>query len=182
MNLALKFNNNNYYPIIKEYLDIITNEDDLNTLEGIDLFTSRFTKEEIIDSIKRSNIIANDEILNNCELVITYTENKKVREFKVYTNDDIDYLNFESMEYLLRNVSNKNALNRLNNYFTSKSYMSEDLIEFASILNNVSIGQLINGYLKLSYKSRRILKDYIFNEMLIKEEGKVLKRNNKEIQ
>ena len=182
MNLALKFNNNDYYPLYSEYLDIATDGNDFFSLEGIDNFTAKFTKDEIIDSVRRSNIIANEELLNNCELVIIYTENEKTREFKVYTNDDIDYLNFESMEYLLRNVSNKNTLNRLNNHFINKTYLPKDIIEFAEILNNISIGQLINGYLKLSYKSRRILKDYIFNEMLVKGEEKVLKRNNKEIQ
>ena len=182
MVLTLKFNNNDYYPIVREYLDIVTDADDLSSLEGIDNFTAKFTKEEILDSIRRSNIIANPEMLEYAELVITYSENKKIREFKVYANDDIDYLNFDTIAYILKNVSNRNALNKINNHFINKTYLPNDIIEFATILNNVSIGQLINSYIKLSYRSRRILKDYIFEEMYVKENEKVLKRDNKEIQ
>ena len=185
MMLALKFNKNNHYPLYKEYLDITTNIDDLSSLEGIDNFTAKFSKDEIINSVRRSNIIANEEMLEIAKLVIIYKdkeEDKNIREFKVYTNEDIDYLNFETIEYLFRNISNKNILNRLNNHFTNKNYLDEDLINFASILNNISVGQLINSYMKLSYKSIRILKDYIYEEMLIKEEEKVLKRDSKEIQ
>ena len=181
MILALKFNNNDYYPIVSEYLDILDKDDNITTLEGIDLFTSKYTKEEIIDSIRRSNIIANSEVLNNCELVITYCENKKIREYKVYTKDDIDYLKFDTIDFLFRNISNKNILNRLNNYFSNKSYLPEDLSSFANILNEISIGQLINCYMNLGYRSKRILKNYIFTEILPKTESKVLKRDNKEI-
>ena len=47
MNLSIVVNNRDYF-LSKEYLDIATKEDNLNTLYGIDMFTSRFTKEDIL--------------------------------------------------------------------------------------------------------------------------------------
>ena len=181
MNLALKFNNNYYYPLEKEFLDIIE-VDNIDSLEGIDNFLKKYTKDEIIESIKRSNVVADEELLNNCEIVIIYVENKKIRELKTYTKDDKDYINFDSMDFLFKNFGRKNVINKLNNYFTSKTYLPEDLNLFAENLKSASIGQMINGYILLSYRSRRILKDYIYNEIVLNEEEKVLKKEHKEIQ
>ena len=181
MNLALKFNNNYYYPLEKEFLDIIE-VDNIDSLEGIDNFLKKYTKDEIIESIKRSNVVADEELLNNCEIVIIYVENKKIRELKTYTKDDKYYINFDSMDFLFKNFGRKNVINKLNNYFTSKTYLPEDLNLFAENLKSASIGQMINGYILLSYRSRRILKDYIYNEIVLNEEEKVLKKEHKEIQ
>ena len=65
MNLALRINNNNYYPILKEYLDIAKNTDDFTTLEGIDRFLARNTSEEIFESIVRSNVLEQEVIYNS---------------------------------------------------------------------------------------------------------------------
>ena len=73
MNLSIVVNNRDYF-LSKEYLDIATKEDNLTTLYGIDMFTSRFTREDIIESVKRSNIVADVEALYNSTLVIKYTE------------------------------------------------------------------------------------------------------------
>ena len=178
MNLSLKINNNNYYYLAKEYLDIAIGYN-FQTLEGIDEFLFAYPKKDIIEAIRRSNIIANEKILENSELVITYFENKKVRELPVYTFDDIEYISFDVMDFIMRNIAKKNIINQINNYFISKSYLPKDLIEFAKTLKIESINVIINQYITLGYGSRRILKDYIFGEIIPKLDEKMLTRDNK---
>ena len=179
MNLSLKINNNNYYYLKEEYLDIISIDDKLNTLENIDNFTQKYSKEDIILSIKRSNIVADETLFENSQLVITYFEKEKIRELRVYTKEDIDYISFDPIDFLFRIIEKKNITNQINNYFISKRHTPEDLKIFVNILKQGSVGQVINYYINLQYKSKRILKDYIFNEILPKMDEKTLKRNNK---
>ena len=143
------------------------------------MFTCRFTKEAIIESIRRSNMIADADALYDSNLVIQFEENGKVREYKVYTYDDIDYWTFEVSDFLFRNSDKKNILNQINNYFSNKSYLPKDLIEFSKILNDGSIIQILHEYSNLNYRSIRILKDYVYNEILPKLKEKTLKRDTK---
>ena len=175
MNLSIVVNNRDYF-LSKEYLDIATKEDNLTTLYGIDMFTSRFTREDIIESVKRSNIVADVEALYNSTLVIKYTEKNKMREYKAYTYDDIDYWTFEVGDFLFKNSDKKNILNQMNNYFNNKDYLPKDLIEFSKILNVGSVIQILHEYSNLEYRSIRILKDYIYNEILPKLNAKTLKK------
>ena len=178
MNLSIVVNNRDYY-LSKEYLDIATEEDNLNTLYGIDMFTSRFTKQDIIESVKRSNIIADIEALGESKLVIKYNENNKIREYNAYTYDDIDYWTFEVGDFFFKNADKKNILNQINNYFSNKTYLPEDLVMFSQLLKVGSIIQILHEYSNLSYRSVRIIKDYIYNEILPKLDEKTLKRDAK---
>ena len=168
MNLALRINNNNYYPILKEYLDIAKNEDNFTTLDGIDRFLARFTTEEILDSIVRSNILDQDTVYNST-LVIIYRDNEKIRELETHTLSDTTYIDFEELAFILNMLDNKNVMNQINNYFISKNYMPEDLKNFANILKNDSIVQTIHAYDQMSYGSKRLVKDYVYNEIYFKK-------------
>jgi hypothetical protein len=176
MNFALKLNNNSYYPLSREFIDIITEEDNLDTLEGIDNFTSKHTKEELIESLKRSNIKFSED-LENTEFIIYYYDNEKNRELKVYTSDDIDYLEFNLIEFIYHLVD-KNVINQIYNYFNSKNYIPKELKQFTIVLKECSIIQIINDLNSLNYYSIRLLKDYVFNEVLKKLEEKKLKLKN----
>ena len=177
MNFALKINNNTYYPLCKEYLDITDEYDRLDSLEKIDIFTAKHTDGEIKSSIKRSNIL-NEEQIDNSELVIIYYDKKRIRELQVYTADNIDYLEFDTLDFILQKSSNKNILNQIDNHFSSKNYIPQDLQQFASILNRYTLIYITVSYDNLCYISRRLLKDYIFNEVLRRIDVNKLERKN----
>ena len=178
MNLSLKVNNNNYYHLKKEYLDIAKGYD-LESLSGIDDFLYSFSREDIMNSIKRSNIIADEHVFEVSELVITYFEKEKIRELSVHTLDDIDYITFDVIEFIIKNISKKNIINQINNYFVSKNYIPKSLIDFVNSLKSDGINTIINKYIILDYGCKRVLKDYIFNEILPKLDEKTLVRDNK---
>lgn len=169
MVLAIKSNVNDYYPLRQEYLDIISKTDSLTNLENIDAFTSKFTMEELIESIKRANIVALEKI-ENASLVILFYENKKVRELPIYTKENIDYIQFNVEDFFLDSLSNKNFMNQIKNFFMSKNHTPEDLKQLMLALKNDSVLQITNAIAKLSYYSKRILKTYIWNEILPKLE------------
>lgn len=173
MNFAIKLNNNSYYPLCKEFLDIMTEEDNLNSLEAIDKFTLKHTKMELIESLKRSNIYFPEDI-SNIDFVIYYFENKKNRELKVYTADYVDYVELNLIDFIYEYSNNKNILNQINNYFEKKNYIKDDLKRFTSILKNGSLIQIFSFLDKLDYLSRRLLKDYIYNEIIPKNKTKRL--------
>lgn len=173
MNFAIKLNNNSYYPLCKEFLDIMAEEDNLNSLESIDNFTLKHTKLDLIESLKRSNIYFPEDI-SNIDFVIYYFDNKKNRELKVYTADDADYINLNVIEFIYEYANNKNILNQINNYFEKKNYIKEDLKSFTYILKNGSLIQIFDSLQRLSYLSKRLLKDYIYNDILLKNSVKKL--------
>lgn len=176
MILALKMNNNDYYPLCEDYLDIMTQKDSLSNLKGIDDFTSQHDEEEIKSSIIRSNILPS-EIIDNSQLVIIYKDNEKIREFTVNTLDNLDYIKFDTLEFILQNISNKNIINQIQNHFSSKNYLPQDLQQYVISLNKNSIIYITVTYNELIYISKRILKDYIFNEVFKRTNTKKLERN-----
>lgn len=173
MNLNLKFDKYGYYPLQASFLDICDKQT-LSTLEEIDEFTSKFTEEEIIESARRSNIVF--PASENIKLIITYLDNSKIREYKVYTKNDIEFLEFDVLEFLKGNISNKNVINQLKNFFECKKYIPGDLMEFIVNISTNSIVQIFYGYSKLEYKSKRLLKEYVFYEIVLKSNDNQLLR------
>ena len=173
MNLNLKFDKYGYYPLHASLLDICDKQS-LSNLEDSDEFTSKYTLEEILESAKRSNMVF--PASENIKLIITYLENSKIREYKAYTKDDNEFLEFDVLEFFKDNISNKNIINQLKNSFECKNYLPEDLIDFVMTINNASIIQILHNYTCLSYYSRRTLKEYIFEKIVPKLENKGLQR------
>ena len=175
MNLSLRLHNNDYYPILIEYLDIAKESDSFETLRGIDSFLARFTTEEILDSIVRSNILNQDAVYNS-SIVITYKDNDKIRELEAHTLSDTDYIDFEVMAYIFKIFNNKNRLNQINNYFTTKKYIPKDLKEFAEVLNNDTVLQVIDKFDEMCYGSQRLVKDYVYNKIYSKTSEAIRKK------
>lgn len=173
MNFAIKLNHNSYYPLCREFLDIMNENDSFNSLEEIDNFTLNHTKLDIMESLKRSNICFPTDIMSN-ELVIFYVDNKKYRELKVYTADDLEYINLDLVNFINENINDKSIINQICNYFENKNHNPEELKEFANILKNGSLIQIYNSLSNLTYYSKRLLKGYIYNKIICKTRTKKL--------
>jgi len=173
MQIALKIEEYGYYPLTTSFLDIC-DKPTLATLEDIDEFTKKFTEDEIIESAKKSGIIVPEN--KKIKLVIFYIQNKTKKECKEYTKDDIEFLEFDVLDFFKDNISNKDVTNQLKNFFECKNYIPEDLTEFVLNINTVSIIQILHGYANLSYYSRRLLKEYIYEKIVPRLDKDELKR------
>ena len=174
MNFAIKLNHNSYYPLCREFLDIMNDNDSFNSLEAIDNFTLNHSKLDIMESLKRSNIYFSTDIMNN-ELVIFYVDNKKYRELKVYTADDLEYINLDLANFINENITDKGIINQICNYIENKNHNPEELKEFANIIKNGNLIQAYNSLSNLTYYSKRLLKGYIYNKIICKTRAKRLK-------
>lgn len=174
MKITLKFTGFGYYPIPANLLDICK-DITLDSLYEIDDFASKYTKNEIIESAMRSNYEFPES--DDIKLVITFHDEKKLREYALYTKDDKEFLEFDVLNFLKDNITNKNIINQLKNFFECKNYIPNDLIAFISNINDNSIIQILHDYSNLCYLSHRLLKEYIFNNIVVKEEkNKCLKK------
>lgn len=177
MKFAIKLNNNHYFPIDKSYIDLAIMNDDFETLNGIDEFTSIYTKEELFESFKRSNVLPEEtfdmiekNIYNedsNIDFVIIYKELEKFRELKVFTKDN-GIFEFDVLEYLVNNIDNKNMTNQLCNFFTTKNHVSEYLKNFVYLLNTQETDSVEIYFNELNYFDKRLLKTYIVNKVINK--------------
>ena len=173
MKFALKIKNNDYYPIPAGYLDIMINDYNFANLDNIDKFTANFSEFEIKESIKRANFIDLDKI-DISTLVIIYIDNQNIRELPVYTKDNSDYLEFNPIEFLIQIIQNKNLTNQICNYFNDKNYIPEDLQDFSKDIKDGIVDY--TKYDELSPMSKRLLKTYLYDQIVPKIGEQQLKK------
>ncbi len=90
-------------------LDIYKNEE-YNTLSQIDTFTSKYTKEELIESIKRGNLVREEYLSGDLRVISEYKHN-----FDILTREEFDIISeFPSML-----ISDKQLLNNIYNIYKS---------------------------------------------------------------
>lgn len=138
--LVIKRNNNDYRTLEWNMTHLYHGED-LTTLKGIDSFTSKITKIELLEEILKENFIdINDKFQ---DFAIIYYEKGKTRELKDGTIFKEDYFMPEDtfLNYLLNNQNNKKILSQIYNLCVLKS-SNPKLEEFKYILKNISIFQL----------------------------------------
>lgn len=119
------------------------------TLNEIDTFTMKYTKEEIIDAIKRSNLVSEEYIHGS--LVIA--DNQKHNPLKVI--DKEFYNNFRIDEVLIKCINNKELLNNILNKFLSISKDNIIYNEFKNSLLNKNLEEAIDILFNLPYFNLR---------------------------
>lgn len=127
-------------------LDIGGNYKNLNE---IDAFTMKYTKKEIIDAIKRSNLVSEEYIHGS--LVIA--DNQKHNPLKVI--DKEFYNNFRIDEVLIKCINNKELLNNILNKFLSISKDNTLYNEFKNSLLNKNLEEAIDILFNLPYFNLR---------------------------
>lgn len=148
--LAIEIKPNNYFPINLADLNIANN---FNTtkLAELDNFTSKFTKEEIINSIRNANLL---DIKNNMPLIIIYNEKGAMRKAPVLTKDN----NFDMWDYLQSNFSDKNFTNKVYNFLSNKI----DEYTLANIKNAKTKEEFIYVINEMPYNIERKLYFYLY--------------------
>ncbi len=148
--LAIETKPNNYFPIDLVNLNISHN---FNTtkLAELDNFTSKFTKEEIINSIKLANLL---DVKDNMPLVIIYNEKGAMRKAPVLTKDN----NFDMWNHLRNNFTNKIFINKVYNFLSNKI----DEYTLAHIKNAQNSEEFIYAITEMPYNMERKLYFYLY--------------------
>ncbi len=135
------------------------NSSDINS---IDSYTFLYSKEELIDIIKKENIVTIDYILEG-ELKII-KNNGKMRLPVTYKEM---FESFNLVEFITMNIKNKNLMNTLYNKYAKLN--NQNNIEFKKLLEEEKISELVNYINNLEYVKRRMLYFYIIEKMNFKK-------------
>lgn len=136
--LAIKRGNNDYLPL-EWHLTRYYNNEDLTSLEGIDKFTKRITRQELITEALALNMIDLDE--RYIDFSIIYPKGNKFNELKegCIFKDDLNILDEDFiLSYIVTNLDNKAILNKISNLCKGKT---DDIkiIEFKYLLKNINL-------------------------------------------
>lgn len=148
--IAIEKQPHNYFPI--NLLDInLAGIFPTTNIEKLDSITLKYSKEELIKSIKEANLL---DITDSMPLVVIYYEKKVVRKIPILTKD----INFDMWSYLKINYSDKIFLNKIYNFLQNKITAEE--------LNILKKQSKIEDFLlfisKLSYLNQRKLYFYLY--------------------
>lgn len=148
--LAVEVKPKNYFPI--NLLDLkIANHFTTTSLEELDSFTLKFTKKEIMDSIKEANLL---DVREDMSLVVIYYENKNTRKIEAFTKDY-----YYNMWDLLKNkYTDKVFMNKVINFLNKK--ITEE--ELNKIKNSHTLTDFLNSIGYLPYLVQRKLYFYLY--------------------
>lgn len=144
-----------------------------NNLADIDSFTMHFSKIDIINSIKRANLVSNKYL--NGSLVIQ--DNQK---HKPLTIIDKDYYNsFRIDLYIKEKIENKQEANNIINKFRSISKDSSTWDSFIFAVKSKNLDLIIDILFNLPYLSLRKFMIYLIdernNELLIERNNELVR-------
>ncbi len=163
--LAIKRDNNDYLPL-EWFRSQLYNGEEFNSLEGIDNFTSRMTKHDLLnDGLKLGLLDLDDKFM---DFSIIFHENGKWRELKEgCIFEGLPQLDDEGfVDTIMAFASNKEVINNITNLF-NKGFNSEASKQLFMVLKNVgSILESGEDYLRtalevfksMPYEERRKLR------------------------
>ena len=148
--LAVEVKPKNYFPI--NLLDLkIANHFTTTSLKELNSFTLKFTKKEIMDSIKEANLL---DVKEDMPLVVIYYENKNTRKIEAFTKDY-----YYNMWDLLKNkYTDKVFMNKVINFLNKK--ITEE--ELNKIKNSHTLTDFLNSIGYLPYLVQRKLYFYLY--------------------
>ena len=167
--LAIKRNNNDYLPLEWNLIKIYNNEN-LNTLKGIDEFTSKINPAILIAECLNSRIVDQEEKFRNFEII--YYEKGKYRELKegpIFEDKNYYFDENYFIEKLKKYIKDKEFRNSLINKLEETS---ETIKAYKIILKNIerylesdnATIAALSQYQKLSYEEIRNLKYLVFEK------------------
>ena len=133
--LAIKRDNNDYLPL-EWFRSQLYNGEEFNSLEGIDNFTSRMTKHDLLnDGLKLGLLDLDDKFM---DFSIIFHENGKWRELKEgCIFEGLPQLDDEGfIDTIMAFASNKEVINNITNLF-NKGFNSEASKQLFMVLKNV---------------------------------------------
>lgn len=189
--LVIKRKNNDFLPV-EWNLTKFYHGENLYTLEGIDAFTAKTTRRELLEEILNQNLISPDEQFEH--FAIIYKSKKSARELKegvIFSEDNAVLSEDELIEFLITIQDNKQLLNEVFNICHFKDD-DEQVKEFKFVLKQLGlfkakgpngIKAALSIFKKISYEKKRtiILRivDTIFPRITkMQEESNKLKLKN----
>lgn len=138
-----------------------------NSLEIIDMFTKKYSYDEIMKMILENNLLPIN-YLNGSLCVIN---NKKYR-FQLLTKDD----NMSIDLFFINNINDKQIMNKFYNIFLKYVKDEETISKLKNYLIEKNIESILEILYSLSYEKIRSIYLYLEN-LNIKTEKRVLKNN-----
>lgn len=152
-----------YMPINISLLDIGYGKN-LNTLKDIDVFTKAYTKDEIINSVIKANIVTQNYL--DGQLVVVEIENnnqKYLHKYKTLTNDFIN--GFDLVKFIYENITNKNIMNSIIVKCSNLLKNDQDVLNsFKESINTKNIRATLLAFYTLPYEVKRELEIYIIDK------------------
>ena len=187
--LVLKRKNNDYLPIEWNLLKFY-NSENLYTLEGIDAFTSKITRKELIEEILNCNLVnPTDQFAGFAIIVKNKNKTRELKEGSIFREDNAVLSEEELINFLVTIQDNKQLINEVYNICHFKDE-SEKVKEFKFVLRNIGIFKLkgengVKGALSIfksiSYENKRtiILRivDTIFPRIMKNKSNKLELKN-----
>lgn len=182
--LAFEERPNSYIPIDLSNLEIFRGKKLDGTIKSLDEFTMKFSEEELVDAIKRSNTVVLDNY--DVPLVIVY----KNHPLPLITNQNINALDMADIFH--EALENKELANKLKNKIQNimkkcmLNYISEEGIQkltksFQVAINTKNYNYLMYIFNNLSYEGQRELAFYFYEMNKEKENNQILQRKYDEV-
>ena len=182
----MKEENVNYYLIIEKqpfnYMTIdislldIGYKYDFTKIENIDTFTKAYTYEEIMNSIKRANIITEDYLEGKLHVIeVVNNNNKYLHKYEVLTED----LNMDIKVFIEKSIKNKNIMNSILQKYKNLIIDEDSINRFKKYIKEENTNKVLYELMEMPYISARQLFFYINEKLnLEKEKQKVLSLKN----
>jgi hypothetical protein len=158
-----------YMPINIGQLDIGSGIN-YNSMRDIDTFTKAFSKKDIIDSVKRSNLVT-DEYLNGNMILIEIEDNnsKYLHKYPALTSDLTE--DFDLVSFIYSNINDKNLMNSIIVKY-SNLYHDDDMIAMIKdASNNKDTRSVLRFIYMMPYDKMRELYIYILTKLYTKEKS-----------
>ena len=113
--LAIKRGKNDFLPLEWQFTSFYNGED-LTSLEGIDTFTKRITRMDLLLEAVNLNMINIDERYTSFSII--YSENNKYHELKegcIFAEDINIFDANQFIYFIINNIDNKDILNQIYN-------------------------------------------------------------------
>lgn len=176
--LAIKRGNNDYL-LLEWNLTSFYDNEDMTSLEGIDKFTKKITRTDLLLEILKLNIIDLNERFNN--FTIIYLVNGKYHELKegAIFKDDTSILTEDLLiDFIYSNSDNKKLMNMIYNLLVPK-VDDQEFTKFKYIIKNIDFfKQKGENGLKASLSIFKNIKYENKRSILIKISNRIIVNND----
>lgn len=176
--LAIKRGNNDYL-LLEWNLTSFYDNEDMTSLEGIDKFTKKITRTDLLLEILKLNIIDLNERFNN--FTIIYSANGKYHELKegAIFKDDTSILTEDLLiDFIYSNSDNKKLMNMIYNLLVPK-VDDQEFTKFKYIIKNIDFfKQKGENGLKASLSIFKNIKYENKRSILIKISNRIIVNND----
>lgn len=184
--LAIKRGNNDYL-LLEWNLTSFYDNEDMTSLEGIDKFTKKITRTDLLLEILKLNIIDLNERFNN--FTIIYLVNGKYHELKegAIFKDDTSILTEDLLiDFIYSNSDNKKLMNMIYNLLVPK-VDDQEFTKFKYIIKNIDffkqkgengLKASLSIFKNIKYENKRSILIKISNRIIVNNDNTFSSKKN----